>query len=89
MGHIRHVEGWAADRASHWSQPVDLGGVGTSFRWVREWVEGVSECWVTVFFAGGMAISPGPLAQGVPPPWTSRKGLKGGRPIALRFALSL
>jgi hypothetical protein len=33
-----------------------------------------------------MAISPGPLAQGVPPPWTRRKGLKGGRPIALRVA---
>ncbi len=41
---------------------------------------------ITVALSGGMAISPG---RGVPPPWTSRKGLKGGRPIALRFALSL
>ena len=38
---------------------------------------------------GEIAIPPDPLAQGVPPPWTSRKGLKGGRQIALRIGLSL
>ncbi|MFZ4639207.1 MAG: hypothetical protein ACOYMP_02230, partial [Nodosilinea sp.] len=26
----------SVDRASHWSQPVDLGGVGRNFLWVRE-----------------------------------------------------
>ena len=77
MGHIRHVEGWAADRASHWSQPVDLGGVGTSFRWVREWVEGVSECWVTVFFCRGNGDFPRTPRPGRAAALDLAEGVKG------------